>query len=103
TGSQTLAVTSADVNGDGQSDVVVSNYGAGSVSVLLQAGATQTTAEDTTLTINGISVSDIDAGSAQIKVTLAVGHGTLTVDETGLDAPSTNNAASIDLYGSQVA
>ena len=63
-----------------------------------------TTAEDTALTINGVSVSDADAGSAQIKVTLAVANGTLTLgDETGLDLVSNDNSATVDLYGSQAA
>jgi hypothetical protein len=65
--------------------------------------ATATTDEDTAVSIGGISVSDVDAGSAQIKVTLEVSNGTLAVNETGLDAGSTNNGASIDLYGSQSA
>ncbi|HJT33407.1 MAG TPA: cadherin-like domain-containing protein, partial [Pirellulales bacterium] len=67
------------------------------------AGGGLYTNEDTPVTFNGISVSDADAGSAQIKVTLAVSHGTLSVNETGLDAASTDNASSIDLYGSQAA
>ncbi len=63
-----------------------------------------TTAEDTPLTINGVSISDPDAGSAQIKVTLAVSHGTLKLgDETGLNSISNDHSGSVDLYGSQAA
>ncbi len=69
-----------------------------------EAAIPNTTAEDTPLTINGVSVSDADAGSAQIKVTLAVANGTLTLgDETGLDSVSNDHSGSVDLYGSQAA
>ena len=79
----------------GFANVVTDNW-------VLNYGGT-TTAEDTPLTIDSVSVSDADAGSAQIMVTLAVDHGTLRVDETGLDFGSTNNGATIDLFGSQAA
>ena len=69
-----------------------------------EATIPNTTAEDTPLTINGVSVSDADAGSAQIKVTLAVANGTLTLgDETGLDSVSNDHSGTVDLYGSQAA
>jgi beta-glucanase (GH16 family) len=51
--------------------------------------ASFTTAEDTSLQITGLSVSDVDIGSGLIKVTLSVSHGTIAVDENvpgGLDS-----------------
>ena len=82
-------------NGAGQDDAFLLTYAIG--------GSSATTAADTAVALHGISVSDADAGAAQIKVTLAVGHGTLRVAESGLDGTSTNNASSIDLFGSQAA
>jgi len=38
--------------------------------------------EDTTLLISGIVVDDVDAGGADIQVTLAVGSGTILVDDS---------------------
>ena len=42
-------------------------------------GGTVAATEDTNLSITGLSVGDVDAGSTSITTTLAVGHGTLTV------------------------
>jgi VCBS repeat-containing protein len=42
-------------------------------------GALQTTSEDTTKAITGLSVADIDANASSVTVTLAVTNGTLTV------------------------
>ncbi|MBP2227825.1 hypothetical protein J2847_001107 [Azospirillum agricola] len=41
--------------------------------------------------VTGLSVSDIDAGSTPLIVTLTAGHGTLTLDGGGLDAVITGN------------
>ena len=47
--------------------------------------ADQTASEDVELAISGISIADTDAGSNDVKVTLSVGHGTLTLASlTGL-------------------
>src|SRR5262249_15112045 len=43
---------------------------------------TFSTSEDTTVTLSGISVLDVDAGVGNIKVTFSVGSGTLSVNTT---------------------
>ena len=62
------------------------------------------TDENHAITINGISVSDVDAGASQIEVTLAAGHGALSlVNSAGLNSTHTNSDGSINLFGSQAA
>ncbi|MGY4828688.1 VCBS domain-containing protein [Sphaerotilaceae bacterium SBD11-9] len=51
--------------------------------------ATQTTAEDTSRAITGLSINDVDGGSGSMTVTLAVTNGTLTV--TGGSATIANS------------
>ena len=68
----------------------------------------QTPAEDTPTDITGLSVSDADAGSADITVNLTVTHGTITVINSviggvGAGGISGNGGASVTLTGSQSA
>ena len=42
----------------------------------------KTVAEDTLLSITGITVADADAGSGQLKITMSVGHGRFTLAQT---------------------
>lgn len=64
--------------------------------------ATPTLDEDTTLAIVGLSVSDPDAGSGVIRVTLTVGHGTLTLTPgTALVVAGALGSATLTLQGSQ--
>jgi VCBS repeat-containing protein len=84
-GSDTLTVTANDQgntgSGGSQSDsktVSVTVTAVNDGPVLTVPGA-QTVAEDTNLTIVGISVSDVDAGSNPIQMTFNVGNGTLTL------------------------
>jgi hypothetical protein len=59
----------------------------------------QTTNEDTAKVIAGLSISDVDAGSSSVTVTLAVTNGTINVG-TGTDVTLTgNNSASVTLTG----
>ncbi len=61
------------------------------------------TQEDAATIITGLSVADLDAGSAQIEVTLSAAHGTLTLGSIdGLDpATSGNGTSTVTLFGSQ--
>jgi hypothetical protein len=62
------------------------------------------TNENTPLAVNGISVADAAAGTAQIEVTLAAAHGVLTLtNTTGLDTVVHNGFSSVELFGSQSA
>lgn len=62
----------------------------------------QTTAEDTAKVISGLSFADVDAGSANVVVTLVVSHGTLTLSAnvaSGLTATqiTSNGAGSVTI------
>ncbi len=60
----------------------------------------QTASEDTTLSITGISVNDLDAGSSPLQLTLAVAHGAITVNASTSGAVvANNNSASVTLSG----
>ena len=64
----------------------------------------QSTSEDTPLTMssasgNAVSVSDVDADTGDLTVTLTVTSGTLTLGSTNNLTSFTNNAASITLTG----
>ena len=58
----------------------------------------QTADEDTDTLLGAISVTDTDAGDGQIRTTLSVAHGTLTVT-TGNATVSNNGTASVRLDG----
>ncbi|MBD1927824.1 DUF4347 domain-containing protein [Trichocoleus sp. FACHB-90] len=62
--------------------------------------APQTVAEDTNLSITGVSVFDVDAGNSPITVTLEVNNGALTVNSSGLTV-SNNGTGSVTLTGTQ--
>src|SRR6185312_11376588 len=68
--------------------------------VLSGAGGT-TTAEDTPLTLTTISVSDIDAGSSPIQVSLDVGNGALSLGSTAGLTVSGLGSGAVVLTGSQ--
>ena len=60
----------------------------------------QTVAEDTNLSITGLSISDADAnGASNITTTLSVAHGTLTVLSAGGAAVSGSGTSSVTLTG----
>jgi hypothetical protein len=62
--------------------------------------APQTVAEDTDLSITGVSVFDVDAGNSPITVTLEVNNGALTVNSSGLTVNG-NGTGTVTLTGSQ--
>ncbi|MBW4648780.1 MAG: DUF4347 domain-containing protein [Kastovskya adunca ATA6-11-RM4] len=62
--------------------------------------APQTVAEDTNLSITGVSVFDVDAGNSPITVTLEVNNGALTVNSSGLTVNG-NGTGTVTLTGSQ--
>ena len=67
-------------------------------------GAAVTTAEDTAIGINSLSVSDAATGAAQIEVTFSVGHGSLALNSSaGLDSTVGSGTGSLELVGSQAA
>ena len=63
----------------------------------------QTVNQNTNLSITGLSVSDVDAGSASITTTLSVAHGTLTVASMGGATVAGSGTGSVTLTGSQTA
>jgi VCBS repeat-containing protein len=63
-----------------------------------------TTAEDTPFTIAGISVSDVDAGTDALSMTLTVAHGALTLaSTTGLSNVTGAGTGTLSFQGSQAA
>ncbi|CAO3437001.1 hypothetical protein [Azospirillum doebereinerae] len=57
------------------------------------ATAALSTVEGIAVAVTGLSVSDVDAGTTPLLVTLTVGHGTLTLDDGGVDAVITGNGS----------
>jgi T1SS-143 domain-containing protein len=83
-GASTLTMSTNDngnTGGGALSDVdtVTINVSAVNDAPVNTVPGTQTTAEDTSLAITGLSIADVDAGSGSVTVTLAVTNGTLTV------------------------
>jgi hypothetical protein len=97
-----VGYTIQDGSGDQASsslDITVHNLPDNTAPVNTVPGA-QTTNEDTAKFITGLSISDADAGTGSMTVTLAVQHGTITVDLTGSGATADNNGSgSVTLHG----
>ena len=83
-GADSLSVTISDLGNTGAGGTLTDS---GAVAVTVNAvndgpintlPASPTTAEDTALALTGLSITDVDSGSADLTVTLAVGNGTLT-------------------------
>jgi hypothetical protein len=86
----------ADVSGSSatQNAVFLLTYDVG--------GPTATIVEDTAVNLQSLAVSDLAAGSSQIEVTLAAGHGTVTlVNANGLDSEVGNGTGTLELFGTQ--
>ena len=84
--------------------VVFGATGASNAPPVLTAPATLNAIEDTPLGVAGIGVTDADAGTAAIQLTLSVSNGTLTVNDTvagGLSAGAItgNGSSSATLFG----
>ncbi|MBW4520762.1 MAG: pre-peptidase C-terminal domain-containing protein [Scytolyngbya sp. HA4215-MV1] len=87
-GADTLTIQVSD-NGNTGSGVPLSDIrtlpitvSAGNDAPVITAPATQTVNEDTSLTIVGISVSDIDAGNNDLTVSLSATSGVITLGST---------------------
>ena len=84
-GSATLTMTTSDNGSTGSGgtltdlDTVTIGVTAVNDAPVNAVPGAQTTAEDTAKAITGLSISDVDAGSSSMTVTLAVTNGTLTV------------------------
>jgi FG-GAP-like repeat len=119
-GNSPTDVTVSDFDGDGKSDLAVTNSGSNNISVLLNIlpsstiaitdtlpspintiPATQTINEDIQSAITGISVNDLDGNLASTKLTVA--NGTLNVDIAGGSTILTgaNNSSTLTLTGTQ--
>jgi T1SS-143 domain-containing protein len=61
--------------------------------------ASYTTNEDTARKLNGLSITDVDAGSGNVTVTLAVASGTLTAATAGSVTVVGSGSSSITLTG----
>ena len=92
--SYAFTVTATDADGDGSATassakaVTISLVDINEALANTIANATKTTAEDTAVTIDGLSVADVDAGDTSLTVTLTSTNGTLSVANnvtSGLD------------------
>ncbi|MGV0960375.1 MAG: Ig-like domain-containing protein [Limnohabitans sp.] len=105
-GSDTLTMTTNDGgnagSGGAASDtdtVAISVSAVNDAPVNTVPSATQTLNEDGSKDITGLAIADVDAGSSDVTVTLAVAHGTLTVAAgTGVTL-ATNSTGSVTLTG----
>ena len=87
-GSDSLAISVDDQGNTGSggaktdSKSIAISVGAVNNPPQLTLPGAQTVAEDTLLSITGITVADADAGSGQLKITLSVGQGRFTLAQT---------------------
>ena len=104
-GSDTLTVVTSDGGNTGtggtltDSDTVAITVTAANDAPVNVVPGAQTVAEDSNLSITGLSVSDVDAASASITTTLSVLHGTLTVLSAGGAAVAGSGTATVTLTG----
>ncbi|HWT91709.1 MAG TPA: tandem-95 repeat protein [Solirubrobacteraceae bacterium] len=94
-GSDTLTIETDDLGESGppgaltDTDTVAITVTAQNDAPVLTAPASIAADEDVTKNVTGISVADVDAGSGDIRVRLAVTNGTLTLGtKTGLSFPT---------------
>jgi len=111
-GSDTLTVTTDDKGNTGSGgplsdvDTVGITITAVDDAPVNSVPGAQSTAEDTKLTFDAahsslISISDVDAGSADVQITLAVTHGVLNVATTaGLTSAVGDGTGTVTLVGS---
>ncbi len=84
TDTATITATTADLSTANNSDSELTAVDGVNDAPVNSVPATQTTAEDVTLAIVGVSISDIDANGGQLRVTLTVTNGTITISTVGL-------------------
>ena len=95
-------VSDSHDGGTASTPITVTITGSDDAPTLGAPSSPVSTDENHAVTINGITVSDVDAGSSQIEVTLAAGHGAMSLaDYSALDLLHvTNSDGSIELFGS---
>ncbi|MFM9939403.1 MAG: beta strand repeat-containing protein, partial [Hyphomicrobiaceae bacterium] len=99
----TAQFTATDAQGatSAPQNLVITINGVNDAPVNAVPGA-QTVGEELPLAITGLSVSDVDAGTASITTTLAVQHGTITIATMlGGATIGSNGTGSVTLTGSQ--
>ncbi len=110
-GSDALTITTNDLGNTGEpgaltdTDTVAITVNAVNDGPANTVPGAQVVDEDATLAISGISISDVDAGTANISVTLSVASGTLNVSTSAASgvtsgAISGNDSSSVTITGS---
>ncbi len=113
-GGDTLTVTTDDNGHTGSGgalsdqDMVTINVAAANDAPVNTVPGTQTTTENTNLILSGLSVRDVDAGTANLTLTLDVDHGTLTLLDNVAGGLTTgdimdNGTATVTVNASQAA
>lgn len=100
-GADTISLTINDQGGNGSGGVksdtktIGVTVNAVNDAPVITVPGSQVINEDTTLTVSGMSIADVDAGSGQLSVTLAATTGTVTLSTTtGLSFSSGANGTS---------
>ncbi len=106
-GSDNFAFASNDNGGFGSGGALTDSDNASIVVVAVNDAPTNSvptttaiTQEDTALTITGLSIADLDAGSGLMTVTLSVEHGVLNVSASSGVTISGNSSSTVLLTGS---
>ena len=99
-------IEAADVDGDGDLDLLSAQSGDSTFGIIFNQGsgsyASVHVNEDTTLNGLQIQIDDVDAGSADLEVTLTVTNGSVTIP-TGSVTFSTGNSGSVVTFTGTVA
>jgi hypothetical protein len=104
-GSDTLTMTSNDGGNTGtggalsDADTVAITVNAVNDAPVNTVPAAQTTDEDIAKIITGLSIADVDAGTSSVTVTLAVGHGTISLLTGAGVTLGANGTTSVTLTG----
>jgi len=96
---EVFSYTVTDAAGNSSTSTVTFTFTPVNTAPVNAVPGAQTTAEDTAKVITGLGVTDVDAGSSNITVTLSVAHGTLSLSTgTGVTL-GTNGTSSVTLTG----
>jgi uncharacterized repeat protein (TIGR01451 family) len=109
-GAETLQISVSDLGNTGTGGSLSDSKTVGitvqrlNVPPVLTVPGAQTGAENAPLSISGTSVSDADAGTGAVKVTLSAGYGTLTLASTaGLTFLAGSNGSSLMTFSGTLA
>ncbi|MBP7111441.1 MAG: DUF4347 domain-containing protein, partial [Nitrosomonas sp.] len=101
-GSDTLTITSTDSLAATDIDTVNINVTAGNVAPINTVPGAQTAAENTSFSINGISINDANGDLSTVELTVAQGSLTVLLSGGATISAGSNGSNTLTLSGSQV-